>query len=848
MAQGHQEDTSWMWHPTFTENRRDTAGLVVHFRRTFSVSSPGHLPTFLSIHITADTRYKLYVNRNLAFFGPVKGDSALWFDDAVDIAPYLHVGQNDIHVSVLRFFHGTDLATSFPRLPIGGLRVALATESCHWSKVLGSSSSWDTVIDPSITLRVDEPEDDFLHIYENVTVPVDDGWDWLPAKSYAFQISTGNSPPWSLAPRMIPNMRRSRGSFMAIHNVQSSVEASIWKKLLLPSTLDQKIEPTVLAPGSKHQIDLEMTYHTTAFIRYRFARPASSGGTLKIVYSEAYEEEPTLVPYMRRKANRRDSSRLLIGPSDIYSFQGASRKLSLRPWQQQEHEECFEPFHFRTFRFLRLIIEVGSSDLIFNGVDIETVTYPLDVTAEILSNKNDAQIWDTSIRTLQNCMHDCYEDCPFYEQLQYAMDARSSILFTYHVAGDDRLSRQAIIQLHNSFQSRVGLTSSRAPSNKSQIIPNFSLFWICMIADHYEYFGDVSFISHFLPVVDAVLNYFHARIGPNDLVKSDFIPGVWNFADWAKEWRPYGIPPLAEQTGISTYVNQLYTYTLRHAATIVSASGRSGLAQEYLQRANCIVAAIRCHCFDGEFFADSLVADADRTRDYSQLCQAWAILGGVVSGTAAQDLMRRTLATPAEGCRTLVRASTVMSFYVLRALSQAGGSLYDDHFHGFWAPWREQLALNMTTWEEDDVSQRSDCHAWACAPLYEFTAEVAGVRPAEPGWAAILFQPRLSLYPRFRARCPLRMSEGKVIGVACIEWHTNEQSDVKVTLRFDMKGSQIIPVVLRIPRQKERVVDTTSETVIWVKGSDGGCKSEESPSWNVVDSGIGVAAREAHSF
>jgi len=818
-----------MWHPAFSEERTDTAGLFVHFRRSWTIESAADLPGLLKLHITADTRYKLYVNGRLVNFGPVKGDPALWFYDEVDVAPFLKKGLNKILVVVLRFFHGTQYATSFPHLPLGGLRIVVPDSADPWAHTLSSSTSWETAIDPSTTLRVDEPEDDFLHVYEEVSRKPEDEWMWVAAKLHEFQTSTGNAPPWNLSNRLIPFPERGAISFSHMHNLKSNLDEASWETRLLDNAGSGDLR---LPAETSHQFDLEMAHHTTALIRFFFDRAGAQGSVLKVTYSESYEDHPKLVPYLRIKGDRRDTSKGLFGPSDIYHFEGQNDSATL--WHQEDpEEEVYAPFHFRTFRFLRISITVGVTDLIFKRLGVETVNYPLEITASLDSSATDNSLWTTSIRTLKNCMHDCYEDCPFYEQLQYAMDTRSSILFTYRLSGDDRLARQAIIQLHNSFQPHIGLTASRAPSHHRQIIPHFSLFWICMLTDHFEHFGDAAFLAHFAPAVDAVLGYFHARLGRLGLVVTGHKVGIWNFTDWANEWRPYGIPPLAERTGISTYTNTLYAYTLRLAATILVALDRREIAQEYLRRADKIIQAVREHCFDGEFFADSLAAEAERGKDYSQQNQAWAVLSGAIAGAEAQELMRKTL-DPEPQQQRLVPTSISMSFYVLRALSLAGGSVYEDHFHGFWAPWHAQLALNMTTWEEDGVSQRSDCHAWGCAPLYEFTAEVAGVRPAGPGWSAVRFQPRLGLYRDFGASCPLRISDGEVIGVAHVSWKTLESGEFRVSLRFGMKTPRIIPVLVDIPGDESRLLDTTKDITMTVSQDERG--GSRSP-WEVISQG-----------
>lgn len=85
-------------------------------------------------------------------------------------------------------------------------------------------------------------------------------------------------------------------------------------------------------------------------------------------------------------------------------------------------------------------------------------------------------------------------------------------------------------------------------------------------------------------------------------------------------WKPHGIPPAIERTGISTFTNQLYAYTLLIAARVLAATGRISIAEEYQCRAQEIIEAVRVHCYDGEFFADTLATEA-KTVDYSLHCQ-----------------------------------------------------------------------------------------------------------------------------------------------------------------------------------------------------------------------------------
>lgn len=222
-------DTSWMWHPSFREDASSTAGRFVHFRKKLIVN--GEPPKALRIKITVDTRYKLYINCQRVSFGPAKGDVNIWFYDEIDIGPYIHSGDNHIAIHVLRLFSGTSYGTSFPRLGSGGVKVATIAHDAIWSPQIQSSTLWETAVDLFTKLRIDEPEDDFLHVYDKASILGSEdvtSLDWIPAIILRYQSSTGVSAPWKLSPRLIPHMENQKVQFTIIHNVKSCRTTSVW--------------------------------------------------------------------------------------------------------------------------------------------------------------------------------------------------------------------------------------------------------------------------------------------------------------------------------------------------------------------------------------------------------------------------------------------------------------------------------------------------------------------------------------------------------------------------------------------------------------------------------------------
>ena len=64
---------------------------VYHMRKTFELDE---VPSRFIVHVTADNRYKLYLNGRFVSLGPARGDIYNWNFETVDLAPYLKKGKN----------------------------------------------------------------------------------------------------------------------------------------------------------------------------------------------------------------------------------------------------------------------------------------------------------------------------------------------------------------------------------------------------------------------------------------------------------------------------------------------------------------------------------------------------------------------------------------------------------------------------------------------------------------------------------------------------------------------------------------------------------------------------------
>lgn len=531
-----------------------------------------------------------------------------------------------------------------------------------------------------------------------------------------------------LFPREIPALTEDFGRFDSVVTASDEAAVDTWNKMLRSDDGGQSVSAHVPA-NTTFSVDIRCDRLATGFVDFACdfadADDDDESPTVDILYSECYEASMD-GGAPRTKRDRTDyRNGVLYGSKDVYT-------------PHRHGANHYSPFWWRTFRYIRLTITTKASPLAVTSFTYRATYLPVNVTTTISTSSSFVtRLWDISLHTLRSCMHETYEDCPYYEQNQFIMDARSQILFTYLVArGDDRLARKTMNEFYASRRDD-GLLDTYFPNRGGSIsIPTFSLYWVLMVHDHMVYVGDERLLKKYMGTVDGILNYFDERIHKDLGLVGKFDADCWPYVDWVEGWftpglgiRGVAVPPAYHQPGgCATFHSLLYAYTLRKASDLCVFLGRRDTAREYNARHKRIVRAVQTHCYDeasGFFLDGPRTSVTSTTNGRSQHVQIFALLSGCVDSVEdGKTLMRRTILQREE--HKLAKASFSLAFYLFRAASEAG--VYEECWPALIAPWDAMLQQNLTTWAESESMVRSDCHGWSAVPLYEIVCEVLGIQ------------------------------------------------------------------------------------------------------------------------
>ncbi|HYU53666.1 MAG TPA: hypothetical protein VEK37_12020 [Gemmatimonadaceae bacterium] len=696
---------------------------VFHARRTFNLTA---VPARFVVHVSADNRYRLYVNGLPISSGPQRSDVTHWRYETLDLAPHLHAGRNVIAALVWNWGAARPVAqhshrTGFLLQGNGPVEAALVNTGTGWKLLRNAAYAPIVITTTSMGNYYAAAPGDSL---DGSRYPwgweradyVDDAWSSpvivgrvqrraIPPGEY------GEVSGWQLEPRSIPPMEE---RVERLAHVRRAIG------LQTDSLFLQGAGDLVIPARTTAAILLDESHTTNAYPVLETS--GGAGSLVRLTYAEA------LIDSAGHKGNRNEiEGRTIKGVHDVFLPDGGAHRR-------------FTSLYWRSFRYIQMDITTADEPLRVHDLHGIFTAYPFVPRGRFASDLPWlTQMWRMNWNGARIGAFETYMDTPYWEQLQYIGDTRVQSLISLYVAGDDRLMRQAI---EHFDLSRIpeGLTTSRYPSALTQIIPPFSLIYVAMVHDFFLHRNDPAFVRKRLAGVRGILDWFGRHVDRTGMLGP--MP-YWNYVDWTPRW-DRGVPPGADD-GHSTTISLLYVYALQRAAELEEGSGTREVGVAYRAHADAVLAAVRARAWDS---ARGLFRDAPDTAAYSQQTNVLAILVDAVPIAAQRALMERVLADS-----TLTPASYYFSFYVLEALRKAGlGDRYIERL----APWQKMLQLGLTSTPENPEPTRSDTHAWAAHPNYGLLATVLGCAHRVPGFARCASRRRSDRCAAPRAACRIR--------------------------------------------------------------------------------------------
>jgi alpha-L-rhamnosidase len=320
---------SWITCPDINQR----AYGIYHFRKKINLpSKPGK---FL-IHISADNRYRFFVNGQPVCFGPARGDFYNWYYESIDISGYLKSGENILAAAVWNMAELASVAQ------LSNQTAFVVQGDGEAEKIVNTDKSWKAYQNMSYQpVSLDNMER--LQSYM-VIGPGDDikaakyPWNWETAafndqqwKSAAIitnpePMGAGTDNRWTMVPRSIPLMPEKLQRFGSIRRSTADLGHSDLLRLNHSSITTHVNHSLRIPPGKKVSILLDQGFNTVAYPEILLSK--GKGAKVRLTYAETLFRNGV-------KGNRNEiEGKTIIGNYDIFEMDGSANRLFRPLWQR----------------------------------------------------------------------------------------------------------------------------------------------------------------------------------------------------------------------------------------------------------------------------------------------------------------------------------------------------------------------------------------------------------------------------------------------------------------------------------------------------------------------------------
>jgi alpha-L-rhamnosidase len=674
--------------------------------------------------LTADMKYRLYVNGRLVSRGPVDmgrdyegGNTHRWFYDFRDLTPFFTKGANVIAAEVFRQWpNGSIVSRGQP----GFLFEADILRGDGQRMTVKSDATWHAAAAAQFPNAA---------TFDTGKEPA--GWRWQGFDDSAWPASREVQDVWQpLVASEIPPLMETRYPVLRLEGLTNR---------------------TVTADGN---------------FRVVFDQVLSAYPTLKVKGGKGAE--------LTIKAH--DEAKILLsGGEQFFEFPFMTE---VAPSFTVELKHVTEPVE---------IVDVGAN---FTSQPVE-YRGAFECSDEELN-----RLWKVSRWAVQICLQTHHLDSPNHQEPicdpgDYVIES----MVNYYAFAQPWLARQDIRKFAWLLQDE----------HYHNFHTSYSIAWLQMLMDYYDYTGDESLVREMAPSVHELLDTCASWRGANGIISE--APN-YMFMDWVEiAGFECHHPPAVIGQG---YLTAFYYHGLEMGARVAALMGDSARAEKYAKLRGEINTAFNRELWvaelglyrDGKPFQTSVKPGqwlpADKAIEtFSPHVNLLAVLYDLAPKEKQPAIVEKVLA------QTPLNTQPWFMHWVFQAMAHA--DLFDKYGTAQMRRWHivPETQSFREMWNGGDLS-----HGWCSTPLVQMSERVLGVSPATPGFKTIAVRPSL---------CDLTWAKGRVPtphGDAAVSWALSNgkltlqvtvpagsKADVTVpTSRFDqpfitMNGRKIEPVV-----------------------------------------------------
>ncbi len=653
-------------------------------------------PRHAELLITADSRYRLWVNGRFVARGPARGYPWRQPIDSLDVTEFLRPGANVIAIQVYQ--PGYSHFAYVHRAAAGALTWLRADgETClvtdaTW-RVRRNPSFADAV--PRVSIYGSGVEDRDMTREDAWTEPAYDAGAWDAARV----VAPVDGYPWSgvvardlplleereLAPHLL-GVRDARGVDLRGDDIHAALRQA-WQS-------GAAAELVLASDGWVQSAAAEDEATTWLF---DLGRDYACHGWVEV--TGASGDETLLVSYAEKM---RDGELVLSDPA-TYCRVRLTDRFVLRAGGQ-----VLQSFSLRGGRYVLFALGGSANPDLRLRFHVSAVEYPLQVDRPLRLDDPDLQaIVELCERTFRACLQDGFVDSTWRESSQWVGDALPQALIMHALSDDVRPLRQ-VLRMAADGAYPDGVLPGVAPGEvHAYTVVDYNFTWVELLELYWRLTGDRALVNELWPVLVKLLDRFAEDIAGDGLIRSQ--PGRRLFLDWA---------PVSRREPNAIY-NLHYLLALQTAAKLAGELAVGGDAARWREQAERLRAACRAAFLQDDRWWD----DLPRTTA-SQLAAALAVLTGAAEAdeqpAQLDAIAARSLDlddNPQPGA--LVLASPFMHHYLFEALHAGGWEpAVVEIIRRRWGRWVE--AGCPTTWENWNVDfpDGSTCHAFSAHPLY----------------------------------------------------------------------------------------------------------------------------------